>query len=261
VSEETVNIDHLDTKDVLREGAIEEHEKLKKALWDHLVRLENNVAILEDLVNFRGLKMLRSAGRVVDWMGQNLYEYTLLVVWRLWDDRDRRSITLKRLRRLMWDGAREEFREALTVRFHALLPPRRISDILSRTTAVRHGRLAHIDEGYQFDEARRVAGVSVPELRLATDFLCEYFNHLQLGVHSFFELTSFERREGSQSQTERMLERLVLDSTLCRWYDERGPEVWWRSFAPRYSQEDIQWLSELRVRNGLDPIAPNPLEE
>lgn len=84
----------LTTEEALRPEAFKEHERLKTALWDHLVRLENNVSVLEDLVSFPGLNILGSGRRVLDWMGTNLYEYTIIVVWRLWDDTDARSVTL-----------------------------------------------------------------------------------------------------------------------------------------------------------------------
>jgi hypothetical protein len=201
---------HIGKEQVLLPEALPEHERLQTALWDHLVRLENNVALLEDLISVPGTKLLGSGRRVLPWIGQNLYEYTIIVVWRLWDDNDPGSITLKRLRRVISEGIHAEFRDAFHRRLREIKPPREVRDILLRATQVRHGRLAHIDEGFRFDESRRGPGIEVADLRTATVFLSDYYNKLQFGVHSSFGLATFERREGKSSDTLRMLEELEL---------------------------------------------------
>lgn len=246
--------DGKETHDVLREAALADHERLKTALWDHLIRLENNVLILEDIVSFPGRKMLGSGRRVLDWVGENLYEYTIIVAWRLWGDTDRRSVTLGKLRRLLWDGIRAEYREALRDRIRHLKPAANLRDIFSRCRRVRHGRLAHIDEHYRFNEGTRPSGVSISELRRVSDFLKEYFNGLQFGVHSHFGLVSFESRPHSRSNVQRMMELLVLNSAHCVRYDQRDRDAWWRSYGATLTPSEVEWLSDLRMRYGLPGI-------
>lgn len=253
-----IDLDQLTTREALRDGAIEEHEQLRIVLWDHFVRLENNVSVLEDIVAFPGFKMMGSAWRPLDWMAQSVYEYTVMVLWRVWDSSDSRSITLNRLRQFLWNKIRDEYRDELKTRLRELRPSPELRDIFGRTQVIRHGRLAHIDEGYHLDEVERRAGISVGELRTATDYMTGCFNRLQFSTHSDFELASLRSRDHSPSSTASMMEALVIAGPYVTQYEEVTSDHWWSSWGDRLNSAESQWLSDLRVRYGLEALSPRP---
>lgn len=234
---------------VLGLEGFDEYKRQRKLLWPSLVTLHNNVGILGQMLEYPA-KFTTGANRVLHHLEVTLFEYGLVIAWRLWHDADPRSATLPKLRNHVSQTAKPEYAPGLREHLREFRPPTELAGALKRLKQVRNRRIAHNDPEYHFDQTDPV---TVAELMDIAEFLERCYNATGMGTYSSFGFASFESERRGEGQVGHLLDALALQSHYCVEYDQ-DPADWERYARPSLSLEELRELNRVRRDNGLSEI-------
>lgn len=249
-SNETLN--DLSPDAVLNEEIAQEYQRQRRLLWDSLILLHNNVAVLRRVVAYPQ-KFLGPVRSVLFLVRRNLLENSLVIAHRLWNEADPSSASLRTVARLAREAEEPQHQAEMDARLKRAKPSPEVKAALKRTERYRHVRLGHLDNRVDLEHPDAHFPLTLIELESVAKFITGYYNATGIGVEAFFDLIEHGGDAPDRSQVERLLDGASIQSAWVTQYTE-DPEWWWREYRPKLTDEEFQFLVKLRARMGLPPL-------
>jgi hypothetical protein len=242
------HVSQMTPHEVLDPRSAADYERQRELLWDSLVLLHSDVAVLRRLYRYprRFVGAARTTLYLID---RNIFENAMVIAHRLWNEPDQRAVSLPSLARIAVAGAGEyasEVRECL----NAARPSMKVRDALRRIGRYRHVRLGHIDGRVDVDHPDANLPITLEELEAVSVALTTYYNVLGFSVQASFDIPELHPSAEGQSEVELMMDGIAAQSLFVTMHD-KNPELWWHAFRPHLSAREFEFLVELRQRRGL----------
>lgn len=241
------------SEDLFQPEALKAYNQESKVLWTSLTHLHTNLRMLRQLGEYR-TEFFEVPRAFVYLLAVNLLQYSVIIVHRLWSDRGKNRLTLKRFRHHVEGWVRSEYREALLARVAGVIPPENHEQILARVEAARHKRLAHLDGRYHLSRITAATEVTIEELDRVASWLGRVFNALTAEEHHTYVVIEMVGEQPWEGELGYVLETLAARS---RWVEswDRWPEYWRQTLRPQLSTEDLEDINRVRKAAGLDPVS------
>lgn len=250
----SMNLRELQPGDVIESSWLEEYERKINLLWQELILLNSNLYVLEKLSKFpTHLFTDPLRGDFLDIVAVNLSSMCAMSIWRLWLDKDKRSLTFRPFKDDVQKHIRREYRQDFDPALENL---KWDEDALKRVEKFRHKLMAHFDSKCNLSpQERRKLWLSLPALTNLRDTLNRLFEILCFGcrrsvLHIAYDPKIQHPRDmDPRSDVEVILDKIARNSPMLRMPEEH-PEVW-SDFRKNLSKDDLQALNEYRRKFGL----------
>lgn len=252
----SINLRELQPADVIESSWLEEYEQKINLLWQELRLLNSNLYILEKLSKFRSdLFVDPRRGNFLDIVAVNLSSMCAMSIWRLWRDKDEKSLTVKRFKDEVAEHVRPQYRQDFDTALENLKWDERA---FKRVEKFRHKRMAHFDSKCNLSpELRRTLWLSLPVLTNLRDALNSLFEVLCFGcerkvLHIAYDPTIPHPRDmDPRSDVEEILDKIARNSLILNMPEER-PQAW--PVHREKLRDDLQALNEYRRKFGLPEV-------
>jgi hypothetical protein len=249
-----MNLREAQPADVIESSWLEEHERKINLLWQELILLNSNLYVLEKLSKFSThLFTDRVRGDFLDIVAVNLSSMCAMSIWRLWLDKDKRSLTLERFKDDVAEHVRPEYRQDFDTALENLKWDERALD---RVEKFRHKRMAHFDSKCNLSpQERRKLWLSLPALTNLRNTLNRLFEILCFGceqsvLHIAYDAKIQHPRDmDSRNDVEIVLDAIARNSPILNMPEEQ-PQAW-PFHRQKLSKDDLQALNEYRRKFGL----------
>lgn len=253
----SMNLRELQPADVIESSWIQEYERRLDVLWWELILLNSNLYVLEKLSEFPTHLFLDPVrGDFLDIVAVNVSSMCAMIIWRLWLDEDKRSLTLARFRDDVREHLRTEYREDFDT---ALRNLQWDEHALQRVEKFRHKRMAHFDSKCNLSpEVRRTLWLLLPDLTNLRDALNSLFGILCFGhgrgvLPLYYDPRAQHPRDmDPRSDVEVILDKIARNSPILNMPEEQ-PQTW-PFFRKDLSKDDLQELNEYRKKFGLPEV-------
>lgn len=111
-------------EEVLIPEFLAEYEQIRGDLFESLVFLHTNLQLIEQILDFRW-QFYQGPSALFTFFAQNLYEYSVVITHRVWNDQSNDAVTIKRFRNLVEKNIKDEFRHAFHIHLRELRPTRK----------------------------------------------------------------------------------------------------------------------------------------
>lgn len=253
-----MRLEEMKFEDLIHPDWLDTYKKEITALWWQLVRLDANLFILKKLAGFPFNLFQTVAEAFWKMVYDSLFETSIMIVWRVALDADRRTLTLQQLGHKIKQNLHEEY----SLQFEDLLRSGDfdtiLSDLAPRLPELRHNRIAHFNRDWNVDlgpEQAKQRGLQLSELMAVRDELKSLFDLLCFGHRRSIHLIHYHPRVrhppgvDTRPDIERLLDRVAKESAWLN-MPERQREVWPVS-RKNLSPEELEVLTKYRVRFGL----------
>ncbi len=244
--------------DLIDPSWVPSYEREITAMWWQLVQLDSNLFILDKLSAFPFDLFQPVPEPFWKVVYDSLFETSIMIVWRVGLDADRRTLTLPQLT----DKIRQNLREEYSSEFEDLLRDvdfeAALSDLAPRVRELRHNRIAHFNRDWNVDlgpEQAKQRGLQLSELMALRDELKSLFGLLcfedRKSVHLIHYHPEVRHPPGvdTRPDIERLLDCVAKQSELLN-MPERQPEAWPHS-RKNLSSAELEVLNKYRVKLGL----------
>jgi hypothetical protein len=240
---------------VLRPEGLDEYRQGAEVLSEQLVYLHSNVALLEQMSRFP-MRFYDAPEALLEFLAANLFEYSLVIVHRIWHDTDQDSFTLRRWRDFTAQAIKPEYSDALHKRLRQVRVAEEHDMVLEKIKSLRNRCLAHVDRQFHFEPDQRDGPVTLSDLRSVASRLGDIYNALSFGSQTHFVLVQFST--GTENgwhggEFGHVLDLIAFSSRYITAYDE-DRSFWFRHFYPDLDADDVKALNKLRRRHGKDEI-------
>ena len=253
----SINLRELRPTDVIESSWLEKYERKTNLLWQELILLNSNLYVLEKLSKFPiHLLTDRVRGDFLDIVAVNLSSMCAMIIWKLWLDKDERSLTLARFR----DDVRQHVRSEYRGDFDAALQNLQWDErALERVEKFRHKRIAHFDSTYNLSpEVRRTLWLLLPDLTNLRDTLNSLFEILCFGhgaglLPPYYDpKVQHPRDMDPRSDVEVILDNIARNSPILNMPEEQP--LAWPFVREGLSEDSLQTLNEYRIEFGLPEV-------
>lgn len=253
-----MNLREAQPADVIESSWLEEYEQRMNLFWlQELVPLNSNLYVLEKLSKFRfDLFVDPRRGNFLDIVAVNLSSMCAMSIWRLWLDKDKKSLTLKRFKDEVAEHVRPQYRQDFDTALENLKWDERA---LKRVEKFRHKRMAHFDSKCNLSpQERRKLWLSLPALTNLRDTLNRLFEILCFGcgrivLHIAYDPKIQHPRDmDSRNDVEIVLDAIARNSPILNMPEEQ-PRAW-PFHREKLSNDDLQVLNEYRSKFGLPEV-------
>jgi hypothetical protein len=228
-------------------------------LWFDLVRLNSSIFVLEKTLSFRWDLFVIRRGHFWDLAEASLLEMCVLIIHRIAMDRNKRSLTLQRLKKEVLGNMQNP---ELVREFEAKLRHSAVEASIHKATRkirnLRHKYIAHLD--HSKNVAPTPADIKERALCLADVRACAF------ALNSFFDLLSFGQRramvpvdyfppdqrpvsQDTVSDVDGLLDAIAQRSDLLNLPENDRRH--WLSWRESLTPPDVQVLNQYRHKFGL----------
>lgn len=229
-----------------------EYEASIDALWRQLLRLNANNMVLDKLLDFP-LSLLAPKEQLFwDLIKEALFESSVLIIWRVAVDDDRRVLTLGKLMKLIATQIKPEFRDALSSIENLRAHDNAIDDFRGKIEYIRHNYVAHINHERHVRptaEELKEDSVVLDELKGYASKICDYFDFLSFGLRRDLYLWGNSSDLRDPLNVAGILSKIAHDSPILN-APETNPDFW-ADIRQSLSQEEVDTLNDYRRRFSL----------
>jgi len=255
-----MNIKHCQPADVIQPSWHNSYEQRIERLWWELVWLNSNLFVLEKLSAFPFELFLQPLrGNFFSLVQVNLFNMCILIIRKLVEEKDPRSLTLSRFKQDVQSHIRPKYESSLDAALDDVEFDATISDLLERARKIRNKRVAHFDRKFNLSPKQqkeiRLSLVDLMELR---DALNKLFETLCFGHRRSVLPWQYDPRVqhppdlDARSDVEELLNRIAKDSHILN-MPEQQPNFW-PHFREGLSQKELQMLNQHRTKFGLREV-------
>lgn len=247
---------------VLSPNDYQQYKEMMTGMWPHVITLNTYVYLLSRILAFPFGLLGIDPEPFWTALQRALFDGSVLAIWGLVFDRDRRSCTLldvkKHLSQALQDG---HAKEALDELFRKEFPEGWESAFRKKIEEIRHNYVAH----YNLRKHARPSPAEIEKRRLtlsdletARDKVVGLFDILALDVDyrvlppEYDPHIRFPAQEDKRTDIERILDRLARESYTLN-LPERNPALWPYKLA-HLSPHQRDQLNHFRHRFGLPGI-------
>lgn len=242
------NKNFLDTspKEVIKQEYFSEYKEKIDIIYKKLMYLRMNLFVIEKLLNFPYKLLGHNELVFFRLMIYNFKRMIILDMWKIMEDTDPRSITLKKFKnRIKKAYIKPKYIEIFKRREKELKKIEK--DIILKITKLRHEEIAHFNENYAISPEEDI--ITFEEVKKMWKFIKELFDMLCFGDRYGLILSEFR---GKKTGVDEFLNFLATNSSNFN-LPESNPKAWER-FRSKLNEEDIKKINEYRVKSGKDPI-------
>ncbi len=217
--------------------------------------LHQNLAAMKKLEDFKEdlflqrdeVNMRNGIFLYLSWF--NLAHYSAITINKIWNDKTKNSITLKKARELL-ENRDSGYKEDTKKKFDAVdEEEKRINGTLKNVEYRRNKFFAHLDKKAHFNPPpKEEHELYLQDLVKVKAFLTRYFNIL-VSKPETFDTSAVE------NNLEYILDLVSLDSEIITSYHDRALRPQWqKKYRSELNPADLQLLNTLLRKHGRKPI-------
>lgn len=254
IPQTAIDVNNLDPKEVIREGAYDEYDAGMSFFFSELINLNTIIYLAEEIIAFPfDLFASRDDQTFFSMVMASFYDSAILIVTRLATDKKGDLFTLTRFKNNVRDLVKEEYKKGFELRLKETRFDRGVEELLAKAKNLRYHRIGHTTRALMAGDIK-LFRPNISELRKLCDALNHLMDVLAFNVEYGMLPIPYDPRVLPRRKTdiEQILDGIARDSHYLN-LPERHPERW-KYRRPHLSNEKVKALNHYRRKFDLPEI-------
>src|SRR5258708_5408993 len=249
-----IDFTELRAEDVLNPNFISTYKERMEYFWPQLIRLNNNLYVVEQILYFPFKLFVDSIQEVPFFLlvRENFLDMSVLIINRLLNDDTERGYTLRAFKNKVMENALPLYKAELAQRT-SLIDLKKLKEILKKVREIRNDRIAHAKDDFAFslDPKDQLA---ITDIMILRDRINELFDILSFSEHWGKTYPCYDPNNSSAADADivKVMDNLAFTSPLIS-LPEREPE-YWLIRRNSLTEADIKLIKHYRWKLGWSQI-------
>ena len=234
-------------EEVLQPSRLAEYQRKMRIFADELVYLHTNLSLLQQIADF-DFTLFQAPVTLFAYVRRNLISQCVLIVTRLWGDKQKHVLTLDDLGAWLPDAVKRPYMNDVRETLRVAHPSQRVIDLIDGLRRIRHADVAHLGRDVKLGLKTQPTPIKLEEVQEIATCLGDYYNSVNFGAEMMFVLVQLETRSGEYHESELgyVFDRIALGS---KWFEihRKHPDLW-PEYKAKLSSDQLDEINAVAMR-------------